>query len=177
MGDEILHTQRGNNNPYCHDSELTWVDWTPRPHTTAMLAVARKLVAMRKEHGVFRRRGFLRGASLPASRGKDITWLRTDGREMTGADWAAPPSAAIAFRLDGDTLDFDVGTEARDDSFLVLMNGEKEAVEFVLPGPALGEAWKVLFDSDESRRASDVVSAAGRITVGAGALVAMIERG
>jgi glycogen operon protein len=175
MGDEMLRTQRGNNNPYCHDSELTWVDWTSKAEEGAMQAVARKLVALRRDHGVFRRRGFLHGARLPASRGKDITWLRTDGREMTGLDWSAPPSAAMAFRLDGDTLDFDVRAESKDDSFLVLLNGEKEALDFVLPGPALGAEWRVVFDSEEAPRTTDVVGASGRIPVGAGALVVMIE--
>ena len=84
MGDELWRTQRGNNNAYCQDSDLTWVDWRATPETARHRAPRReRSLALRVEHGVFRRRGFLRGVASPASRGKDITWLRPDGGEMT----------------------------------------------------------------------------------------------
>src|SRR5262249_5804332 len=75
MGDELARTQRGNNNPYCHDSELTWVDWSSGPEARSTLEFLRGLVAMRKDHRVFRRRDFLRGTRLGGSSAKDITWL------------------------------------------------------------------------------------------------------
>ena len=174
MGDELWRTQRGNNNPYCHDSELTWVDWTPSTDGARMTEATRALVALREEHGVFRRRGFLHGVPTATSRGKDITWFRPDGVEMAGGDWADPELTAVAYRLDGDTLDFDVGG-ASDDSFLVLMNGEPESTDFTLPVAALGAAWRIVFDGREPSRAGQRAVAGERLTVDAGGFVALVQ--
>jgi glycogen operon protein len=175
MGDELWRTQRGNNNPYCHDSDLTWVDWTPGYDAAAMSLAARALVALRTRHGVFRRRGFLNGTATATSRGKDITWLRPDGTEMGAADWAEPRRAAIGYRLDGDTLDFDVTAGTRDDSFLVLMNGEPQPTTFRMPGAPLGGAWRVMFDSAEVPVADLKLGAGEALDVVAGGLVVLIE--
>ncbi|MGH7440438.1 MAG: glycogen debranching protein, partial [Polyangiaceae bacterium] len=109
MGDEQWRTQRGNNNPYCQDSELTWVDWSPSEEADAMEAVTQALATLRSRHPVFRRRGFLYGRPSRHSRGKDITWLRADGSEMGDADWADPRRALLAFRLDGDAIEEEIG--------------------------------------------------------------------
>src|SRR4029077_7574388 len=79
MGDELWRTQRGNNNPYCHDSPLTWVDWRIDGDAAAMLQFVRALAQLRRDHPVFRRRDFLQGTLRPGGRAKDIVWLRADG--------------------------------------------------------------------------------------------------
>jgi len=175
MGDELWRTQRGNSNPYCHDSELTWVDWTMTGEARAMLSFVRDLVALRKRHRLFRRRDFLRGVATVRSRGKDITWLRPDGREMAVGDWVDPPSAAIAFRLDGEAIDHEGPATVSDDSFLFLMNGEGERVRFRLPEPALGLGWKVVVDSREPSRVGDVLRPPGAVDLDGGSLVAMVD--
>jgi isoamylase len=177
MGDELWRTQRGNSNPYCQDSDLTWVDWAPTADASSMATAARALVALRNEHPVFRRRGFLRGVATPTSRGKDIVWLRTDGVEMGAADWSDAARAVIAFRLDGDTLDVDLdaASGAGDDSFLVLMNGEPEATDFDLPGAELGEAWRVVFESSDRPRTGVAFSAREPVRVEAGGFVVLVE--
>ncbi len=157
MGDELWRTQGGNNNAYCQDSELVWVDWRIDDEMKAMLEACRALLALRQRHFVFRREEFLRGKQLNGSRGKDITWLRPEGTEMNAEDWAEPEHAAIAFRLDGDGIMADEAAEGgeapRDDSFLVLMNGEtKGELTFVLPGLRLGDAWRVVVDTRETAK-------------------------
>jgi glycogen operon protein len=177
MGDEVWRTQQGNNNPYCQDSELTWVDWTPSVDAVAMVAAARALTSLRVEHAVLRRRGFLRGAASATSRGKDITWLRADGSEMGARDWTGEGPAAIAYRLDGDTLDADLDAQrvAGDDSLLVLMNGEPRATEFTLPPAALGAAWRVVFDSADLGRPGARYAAGQECPVHAGGLVILVD--
>jgi isoamylase len=133
MGDELWRTQRGNNNAYCHDSELTWVDWRPTDAARSMFDAARSLVALRKRLGALRQRDFLLGGRT-GDGPKDITWLRPDGAEMTLADWKEPAQAAIAFRLQGDP------------SVLVLMNGASSPATFVIGTSSVG-AWRVAFDS------------------------------
>ena len=105
MGDELWRTQRGNNNPYCQDSELTWLDWRLDDDGRAMMEIARSLVSFRKRHLVFRRRHFLRGERSMRSRRKDIVWLLPDGMEMTLLDWSEPERATMAFLLDGDAFE------------------------------------------------------------------------
>jgi glycogen operon protein len=175
MGDELWRTQRGNNNPYCHDSDLTWVDWTMAAEARAMLKFVRELVALRKRHRLFRRHDFLRGVATGPGRAKDITWLRPDGPEMAVADWVDPPHAAIAFRLDGEAIEPD-GTEmASDDSFLLLMNGEGTRATFRLPEVALGRAWKVVVDTRDLPRMGEVLRTPGSVEMDAGSFVAMID--
>jgi isoamylase len=175
MGDELWRTQRGNNNPYCQDSELTWVDWTPSPGARSMLDHVRALAALRQRHLVFRRQDFLQGVSTGSSGAKDITWLRLDGAEMTDPDWASPERAALAFRLDGGSVDIPGTPAARDDSFLVIMNGERSALTFTLPPPRLGESWRVVVDASESSRLGEVRQAGGAIELPAGGLVVLVE--
>ncbi|MBV9946294.1 MAG: glycogen debranching protein GlgX, partial [Myxococcales bacterium] len=178
MGDELWRTQHGNNNPYCHDSELTWLDWRLEAEGRGMLEFVRALAALRRRHPALRRRDFLRGVRVSGSRGKDITWLRPDGEEMRAEDWAAPDTAAIAFRLDGDAID-DVrrGEPVRDDSILVMMNAEKDPLPFLLPGPSLGAAWRLALDTREPPRVGDVAPALASVELDPGSLLVWIETG
>jgi glycogen operon protein len=182
MGDEMWRTQRGNNNPYCQDSELTWVDWRLDADARAMLETARSYAQLRREHPAFRRSDFLRGAPLDGSRGKDIAWLRRDGTEMQAADWAEPLRATIAFRLDGDAVDpsrvrTDGQGRMRDESFLVMMNGEPDVAVFVVPGAALGSSWRFVLDTSEKSRLGDVVGAGAVIELAGSALVVLAQVG
>jgi glycogen operon protein len=151
MGDELWRTVGGNNNPYCQDSELNWIDWQPGPEGQAMLEHVKALSALRREHGAFRRRDFLTG--------KDITWLRPGGGEMMDADWQSPLFAALAFRLDG-------GTE--DDSFTVLMNGEQAPTTFKLPPGA----WRFVLDTTGATSPGTVAPPA--VAVGGSGLVLLV---
>jgi glycogen operon protein len=179
MGDELWRTQGGNNNAYCQDSELVWVDWRIDPERKQMLEACRALLSLRHRHPVFRREEFLRGTQRNGSRGKDITWLRPEGTEMNAEDWADPEHAAIGFRLDGDGVVPDHVVEGaathRDDSFLVLMNGETSgALTFVLPGLRLGDAWRVVVDTRDPAKLGEVLQAGDATELPGGALVVLV---
>ena len=120
MGDELWRTQRGNNNAYCHDSELTWVDWRATAARAAMLGAARALVALRKRLGVPSGSATSFAAGAWATGAKTSPGCVRTAREMQLADWKDPPLAAIAFRLEGDP------------SVLVLLNGEPVPTTFKL---------------------------------------------
>jgi glycogen operon protein len=179
MGDELWRTQHGNNNPYCLDTELAWVDWSlaaDAHEKRAILAHVRALAALRTRSRVFRRNDYLRGHAAAPGRPKDITWLRLDGAEMTARDWSEPEHAAIAFRLDGGAVD---GTEVEgtvDDSYLVVMNGERAGVPLTLPPRELGEAWSVVLDTREPPRTGEVVAAGARIDVDGGTLMVLVAK-
>jgi glycogen operon protein len=173
MGDEMWRTQRGNNNPYCHDSELTWLDWRLDDDGRAMMDIARSLVSFRKSHLVFRRREFLRGEPAGASHRKDITWLLPSGAEMQGADWDKPAAAALAFLLDGSALS---PPDAPDASFLVLMNGERTTTSFAMPPSLLGETWQVVVDTRDRSRVGEPVKPGESVLLDPGSLVVLSDQ-
>jgi isoamylase len=142
-GDELGRSQQGNNNAYCQDSELSWVDWTPSPAQASLLDFTRRLTALRAAHPVFRRRDFFQDRPLRGSRVRDIVWLQPDGSEMSEQAWQQDFARALAVFLSGDGLrEVDRrGRPVRDDSFLLMFNAAAEGVEFTLPAslvPARG---------------------------------------
>jgi isoamylase len=149
-GDELGRTQHGNNNAYCQDNEISWVDWS-QPDTE-LQAFASRLVAFRKQHPVFRRRRFLAGAEA-----SELRWFTPAGTEMTDGDWSDASALAIALYLDGsDDPDRAAdGAPLLDDDFLVLVNAWWEPLEFVLPSTRERAAWHVELDT------YDLTSAAG----------------
>ncbi|SEO06309.1 glycogen debranching protein GlgX [Actinacidiphila rubida] len=148
-GDELGRTQQGNNNAYCQDSELTWVDWDLGADQRQLLDFTRRMIALRRAHPVLRMRRFFRGRPSGGLAPADLTWLRPDGREMSGQDWSRSDAHAIAVHLNGDGIgERDMqGRPVRDDSFLVLLNSHWEHVVFTLPGPEFGDCWKVEADT------------------------------
>jgi glycogen operon protein len=147
-GDEIGRTQRGNNNAYCHDSELTWYDWAAAD--TALLTFTRRLIALRRAHPVFRRRRWFIDGSIRADGAvHDIDWFRPDGIRMTTTDWLLPVPAAIGISLSGDhVVDID-GRPVADDSFYICLNARGEELDFQVPGPPLGAFWATVLDTAE----------------------------
>jgi isoamylase len=141
-GDEMGRTQQGNNNAYCQDNEITWLDWAGRD--TGLLTFTRRLIALRQAHPVFRRNRFLAGAEAA-----DLRWYTPAGTEMTVADWSDPNALAIALYLDGsDDPDRAAdGTWLIDDDFLVLVNAWWEPLEFVLPETRPEAIWQVELDT------------------------------
>ena len=151
-GDELAKTQGGNNNPYCQDNEVSWLDWRTDDATRAQLAWTTALVELRRREPVFRRRRFLRGEKVAGSRSKDIAWFRRDGREMGLTDWEKPERAAIALLLSGDALGWvdDAGIDVVGDTFILLMNAARAEVVFRLPSVEWGETWELVFDTKEA---------------------------
>jgi glycogen operon protein len=148
-GDEIGKTQHGNNNAFVQDNEISWLDWDLDDERRRLLEFTREVIAFRRRHPVFRRPRFLRGERVEGSELPDIVWFRPDGREMQPADWQTPARAAIGLLLAGDALDWrdEKGDPVVDDSFLVLLNGSREGVTFVLPDLEWGNRWAIRIDS------------------------------
>ncbi len=148
-GDEFARTQRGNNNSYCQDNEIGWVDWRRAREYSELLEFTRGLIAFRAAHPVFRRTRFFEGRDFSLDQIKDITWLKPDGREMRGEDWATGWAQCVGVQLDGrDLPDLDDrGAPLADSVFLLLLNAFHESVEFRMPPPHSGGAWHSRFDT------------------------------
>jgi isoamylase len=153
-GDEFGRTQRGNNNAYCQDSEISWVNWKERGDDgVALTRFVRKLLELRRKHPVFRRSKFLTGKPVGDSGLKDVMWLTPEGREMATADWTAPKArclGALVFAAKQPTT-----TSHDDDLFLMLMSARAEQISFALPEAKLHGRWRLVFDTarpDEESR-------------------------
>jgi glycogen operon protein len=148
-GDEMGRTQRGNNNAYCQDNEISWLDWTQGDDQRALLAFTQRVMALRAAHPVFRRRDFFQGRPLHGSSVRDIVWLQPDGTEMGEQAWKQDHAHALAVFLSGEGLN-EVdgrGRAVRDDSFLVMFNADSNTVRFVLPSGLVSQAGELLIDT------------------------------
>jgi isoamylase len=149
-GDEMGRTQQGNNNAYCQDNEITWLDWAGAD--SQLLDYTSRLIAFTKAHPAFRRRRFLTGADTA-----DLGWYTPAGTTMTGADWSDPGARTIAIYLNGsDAPDRAAdGTPLLDDDFLVLVNAWWEPLTFTLPATRTGQAWQTEIDSYDPAKSGD----------------------
>ena len=143
-GDELGRTQHGNNNAYCQDNELSWVDWEHDERQARLLEFTRRLIALRHEHPVFRRTTFLAGVAH-ASKLPDAWWFRTDGRKMTRRDWERGGPPRLGVFLNGEELRRVTaqGEPMGDVSFLILFNAHHEPTDFTLPPARFGRHWEL----------------------------------
>ena len=144
-GDEMGRTQKGNNNAYCQDNEISWLDWDLSESDEDHLAFTRRLVRLREEHPAFRRMRFLKGRSEGGA--PDATWLTPAGREMTDEEWNTAFARSLGLWIigsGGGLLYAPVGEP--DDDFLLLFNAHHEEIPFTLPGPAEAR-WSLLLDT------------------------------
>ncbi|WP_327692181.1 MULTISPECIES: glycogen debranching protein GlgX [unclassified Streptomyces] len=150
-GDELGRTQGGNNNAYCQDNEVSWIDWELTGEQRGLGEFVRHVIGLRAAHPVLRRRRFFRG-DTPTHPGQplpDLVWLAPDAREMTEEDWQRPDAHSVGVFLNGDAIaEPDAcGRPVVDDSFLLLLNSYWEPVEFRLPDVTYGERWTTLLDT------------------------------
>jgi isoamylase len=150
-GDELGRTQKGNNNAYCQDNEISWFNWHLDDQQRELLEFTRGLIAFRKAHPVLRRRRFFEGLFLPGADIKDLTWFKANGREIVDEQWADPEVRSIAMRLAGEAIDEREprGGRISDDTLLVLLNAGHEVLTFTLPeaGGAADCQWELLMDT------------------------------
>jgi len=148
-GDEFGRTQQGNNNAYCQDNEISWVDWNLDQWQRELLQYTRTIVDLFHKHPSLRRRKFFQGRQVMGSEVKDITWFRPDGEEMSAGDWKDPEARSLAMRLAGNAItETDERGEAIiDDSLFILLNAHHEPVPFILPDDPEGQGWELLLDS------------------------------
>jgi glycogen operon protein len=173
-GDELGRTQLGNNNGYCQDNELTWIDWD---HVESdLVAFTRRVSDLRRDHPVFRRRRFFDGR--PTRRGDqlpDISWFTPDGKEMTEEDWDAGFGRSIGVYLNGEGIpDRDArGQRVTDDSFMLCFSAHDEAIDFTVPHEDYGSAWEVVIDTVAPDSDGKVIEAGATVQVGPRALVVL----
>jgi glycogen operon protein len=151
-GDELGRTQLGNNNAYCQDNEISWVDWDAAAKHADLMEFVAALSALRKAHPVFRRRRFFSGQARDSADGqRDIAWLSPSGAEMTGEDWNSGYARSMAVAVNGDAITEPGphGERITDADFMLLINAHDETVTFTIPGdfgPPEG-TWQVVVDT------------------------------
>jgi glycogen operon protein len=176
-GDELGRTQRGNNNGYCHDSELTWIDWENVDQQ--LHEFVRTLTEFRARHRVFRRRRFFTGRPVRRMAGTpvaDLAWFKPDGREMSEEDWDNHFGRAVALFVNGEGIKERgiYGERHVDDSFLLCFNAHDVPLEFVIPSGEYGEKWQMVIATAQvppyNRRRDEAV------VVGAGSVLEVPDR-
>jgi glycogen operon protein len=149
-GDERWRTQQGNNNAYCQDNAISWLDWTPGPEVEDMLTLVRRLLALRRDHPVLRQRAFFEGRAVPGGDGcKDLAWFHPAGRELVDDDWFDTGLRSIGMYFDGRGLRHR-GTRGEvivDDSFLLILHSGDEPGAFRLPGLPWANGYSVEVDT------------------------------
>jgi glycogen operon protein len=160
-GDEMGRTQRGNNNAYCQDNEISWFDWTLDERRRRLLDFTRRLIKLRQHHPALQRQRFFEGDFIWESDSKDLAWLRPDGEEMTPTDWQMPWISSLAFTLGGDALPAvdERGARLIDDSLLVLLNAYHEPITFKLPEEEGAGRWLVQLDTADPEKVADAPAA------------------
>jgi glycogen operon protein len=151
-GDEIGRTQRGNNNAYCHDDEISWFDWASiAPEDRDLHEFVRFLIHLRRRHHVFSRPRFFRGEVLSEAGVKDITWITPSGNEAGPDDWNNPVAASLGYVLSGAAGEFLTtgGQRDIDQSFLIMMNAYYGVLDFRFPQLATPLSWEALVDTSE----------------------------
>jgi len=165
-GDEMGRTQRGNNNAYCQDNELSWVDWEHLDED--LLDFTRGLLKLRLEHPIFRRRGWFIGQELHGTDVKDLAWFTPEGREMSEEDWSVGYAKSLGVFLNGKSIQRpgEHGERVKDDSFYVIFNAHHEPLQFTVPGEPFASRWMRVLDTatddpPELRRSRRVQTLAG----------------
>jgi glycogen operon protein len=148
-GDELARTQRGNNNVYCQDNELSWVDWDAAPEHHLLTEFTAMLARLRAEHPIFRRQRFFEGRPLRGDGIDDIAWLRPDAQPMSDQDWDGQHTRTLSIYLNGRGIPDrdDLGLQVVDDSFLLVVNTHEEEQTVTLPDASYGQDWLVAVDT------------------------------
>ncbi len=165
-GDELGRTQGGNNNGYCQDSEITWIDWNLDEQEAAHLEFTKRIVHLRREHPVLRRRRFLSGTPEGAEEIGDSAWYTPTGERMSDEDWSHGHARSVTMYLNGESM---VAPDARgervvDDSFVLIFNAWHEPIEFLLPEELAGP-WHLAIDTDDNLDEGAVLESGQRLRV------------
>jgi isoamylase len=148
-GDELGRTQGGNNNVYCQDNEISWVNWDAAREHDVLTEFTARLVALRTEHPIFRRQRFFQGRPIHGSSIDDIAWMRPDGRHMDDGDWNRAQTRSVMIYLNGEGIPDrnQLGERIVDDSFLLLVNAHHQQTTFTLPDESYGKVWQTVVDT------------------------------
>ena len=152
-GDELARSQLGNNNAYCQDNELAWLNWTETPDKQAFCQFVSQLIHLRLSQPVFRRRKYFQGRSIRGGGVKDVAWLAPDGREMTDEAWNTDFARSLGMMLSGNAIEEvgERGEPVTGDTLLVLLNAHSDKVPFTLPALDADQQWQRLIDTSEAQ--------------------------
>ena len=179
-GDEMGHTQLGNNNAYCQDNELSWLNWNLPPQDREFLAFVQRMINLRKRHPVFRRRHFFQGRPIKGADVKDVLWLSPVGNEMTEEEWRNSSVHSLGMFLSGQGLDEtdERGRKVSDTDFLVLLNPHHEDVAFALPAFRPTSRWMAWMDTSREggMRPADTYDSGATYPLQARSMVVLMER-
>jgi isoamylase len=180
-GDEFGRSQQGNNNGYCQDSEISWVNWEHDDSARSHVAFTKRLIALRHQHPVFRRPSFLTGLEHEDSGAPDVWWFRPDGRAMTQGDWERGDASALGAFLNGAEIMDETreGDPIIGDSFLVLFNAWRDRLTFTLPPVRFGRRWEFELSTAEPDllAGSWVMRARGQVEVEGRSIVLLRRSG
>jgi isoamylase len=148
-GDEVMRTQRGNNNAYCQDNEISWMSWELNRDQLQMLDWTRRMIAFRKQHATLRRRRYFQGRPIRGAGIKDISWLQPDGSEMNDDAWSDEGVRSLAFLIAGAASDIvdDGDNHEIDDTLIFLLNSSDAPVKFSMPRLQGARPWQLEFDT------------------------------
>lgn len=166
-GDEMGRTQKGNNNSYCQDSEISWFDWDLVSGNSELLDFTRELIYFRRQHPVFKRRKWFQGRAIFGSGVNDVGWFNPDGGDMTQEQWDAGYAKAMGVLLNGQEIATPgpQGERIADDSFLLFFNAHYELIEFDLPKGLQEREWAVVIDTKEPRFVTEEIVYTGNQSV------------
>ena len=174
-GDEAGRTQQGNNNAYCQDNEITWLDWEHADRE--LVEFTSQLVRIRREHPVFRRPRWFKGRGVEGTELTDIEWFTPDGERMSDEHWQSGFAKSLAVFLNGKGIAGrdQSGEQIVDDSFYVIFNAHYEPLAFRLPSAEWGKCWRSLVDTREAviREKEDCLAAGSELTVEARSLAVL----
>lgn len=150
-GDEMSHTQQGNNNAYCQDNEISWLNWELDETQQKMVEFTRQLIAFRRSQPALHRRRFFYGRLFRSAVVRDVRWFMPSGVEMTDDDWRVPFARSVGCLLFGENVDVsETGDPVTGDTLLLLFNGDQSLdIDFVLPDLDDGNEWHLVIDSYE----------------------------
>jgi isoamylase len=173
MGDELGRTQKGNNNAYCQDNEISWVNWSEIDQP--LLEYVRRLIALRRAHAIFRRRRWFQGRPIRGA--VDIAWFKPNGEVMSDQDWVSRHARALGVYLNGRAIPDhdDQGRPIVDDSFRLLFNGHRRAVNWQ-PPPDFGAVWRLVLDTDTLEFQADPPPSTGRVITRARTVIVLESR-
>ena len=152
-GDEIGRTQKGNNNAYCQDNDISWVDWALDPSGKELLEFTRYMIDFRKKHPILNQGKFFHGNIVRHNGFKDLIWFRKDGSEMTNGDWLNGGLLSMGLIKSGDNLQNIKrrGKPGYENTLMVLLNAEPGETEFIIPSFGIAEKWQMVIDTSSSR--------------------------
>jgi isoamylase len=151
-GDEFARTQKGNNNAYCQDNEISWLDWNLAEQRKPLIKFVQKLCALRAKYPILRRNRFLTG-SLDEELGiKDLTWINASGAEMSAEEWGDDLMKCFGMLIDGRSRPTGVRQRGTEAAMLIVLNSHHDLVNFTLPEYPDGETWDLLLDTDNPHR-------------------------